>query len=336
VVFVHTRNGLTNSGLLRDAGTFVTYSRTLTLSAMPLFFFLSGMFVRSTLRRGLRGFVGNELRTIAYPYFLWSTIYLVAAVLFADQVYHRLTFEDLWRITHEPIVHFWFFYSLFSIRMFYAILTKAGMGPKAILVLSVGIYLTSFTPLPQSVWFAIRTLPDVYLPCFALGALINRGEPTISLSNARPRTLALLIAGGLALALLVVAVGWTDRPTPRLTAVLPGAVALMSLAVVMERHSWLRAFSYLGRHSMPIYVAHPFGLTAMRIFLRGIGVLNPWIHLALGIGAGVVGALVVERLASAAGVKHLYTLRGLRLRRTEADGAGPGSTAGVRAGSIDG
>src|SRR6059058_582095 len=41
---------------------------------MPLFFFLSGLFVERGARRSAGVFFDSKVRTILYPYFLWATI----------------------------------------------------------------------------------------------------------------------------------------------------------------------------------------------------------------------------------------------------------------------
>jgi uncharacterized membrane protein YcfT len=53
----------------------------------------------------------------------------------------------------------------------------------------------------------------------------------------------------------------------------------------------------LGRHSMPIYVAHVIFAAGARVALSALGTQNIAIHFAAGAAAGIVGPLVLYSAA---------------------------------------
>src|SRR5208282_5215739 len=73
---------------------------------MPLFFFLSGLFLfRSTAKPWLE-FVSDKLRSIAYPYFLWSVITLIFKAALGGVVNHPFDLRDFPQILYQPIDQF--------------------------------------------------------------------------------------------------------------------------------------------------------------------------------------------------------------------------------------
>src|SRR5437588_18094 len=79
---------------------------------MPLFFFLSGLFVVRGAQKSARTFFGSKVRTIVYPYFLWATLlclFTAAGSGYANSSSispRRIILHLPW----EPYVQFWFLY----------------------------------------------------------------------------------------------------------------------------------------------------------------------------------------------------------------------------------
>src|ERR1700733_4806201 len=74
VVLGHALGGLIQSGVLPAHSGFSFAIDYIYSFHMPLFFFLAGLFVRSSARRPFRSYLANKISVIAYPYFLWSLI----------------------------------------------------------------------------------------------------------------------------------------------------------------------------------------------------------------------------------------------------------------------
>jgi fucose 4-O-acetylase-like acetyltransferase len=59
---------------------------------MPLFFFLSGLFLfRSVAEKSWGSFVADKIRTIAYPYFIWSVMTLMIKAALGATTNHPYT-----------------------------------------------------------------------------------------------------------------------------------------------------------------------------------------------------------------------------------------------------
>lgn len=318
VVFVHMRNGLINFGLFDNAEAFVLNSQAFTTATMPLFFFMSGMFVRSTLKKPLAAFLADKGKTLAYPYFLWSILYLILAALLNQHTTEVVEINHVWRVIYLPTMHLWFFYTLFCVMLLFALLHRAGVPAAGVLAFAVILNMIPDSLLKTESWKVLGSVCN-YLPYFAVGTVINRGEPTVRLSQASMPILISLVTGGLFLSWWGVNNGWRDHEGLILLVILPNAVAILSLGIILERLGRLRIIPFLGQHSLEIFVAHVLGYSLARVFLYDIlGIDNLLCHIGLGMVAGLSLPILMQYAAKAVGFNYLFSLQGLELpnRRT--------------------
>src|SRR5882724_1268723 len=88
VVFGHVLRGLLNSDLMEWTPTARYVDTWIYAFHMPLFFFISGLFLSQSAAKSTSGFVWDKVRTIAYPYFLWSLITLFIKAPLGEIVNH--------------------------------------------------------------------------------------------------------------------------------------------------------------------------------------------------------------------------------------------------------
>jgi len=68
VVFGHTLRGLVNSSILDTSTIIVSIDQWIYSFHMPLFFYLSGLFIERSASKPLRDFFVSKFKVIAYPY----------------------------------------------------------------------------------------------------------------------------------------------------------------------------------------------------------------------------------------------------------------------------
>jgi fucose 4-O-acetylase-like acetyltransferase len=74
VVFGHVLRGLLNNNIMTRTPIAQFVDAWIYTFHMPLFFFLSGLFLFRSTRKPWKEFTSDKIRTIAYPYFVWSAI----------------------------------------------------------------------------------------------------------------------------------------------------------------------------------------------------------------------------------------------------------------------
>ena len=129
VVVGHTLRGVINSGLLESSAATRFADDWIYAFHMPLFFFLSGLFAERSADKGPRRFVADKLRTIAYPYVVWSLLQTSVQILMSRHTnspasWHDLAIDRL----YVPPMQFWFLYALFLCFLLFLVCWQMCLG----------------------------------------------------------------------------------------------------------------------------------------------------------------------------------------------------------------
>lgn len=296
VVYSHVVKGMMPTGLAPSHGPLADLLAIAYSFQMPLFFFLSGLFLPSSLRRrGPGGLVASKVDTLAYPFLLWSLVQGSIEVFASNYTNGRKTWSYLPYSLVHPGSQLWFLYALFVCFLVVAILSAARLprAPLWAFLASTTAYI--LVPEPFSAPAAVKYLVE-HLPFFAAGAMWGTDFPATRLARLpwlAASTTAVLVGQSLLLAKSSW-VGVRGAGSMLLAGVSIALVAAVSarlfgpLAVLLKR---------LGRASMSIYLLHLLVTGGTRIVLvRLAGVRDPWIHVVAGCLMGLTMPLLFIRI----------------------------------------
>lgn len=259
VVVGHVERGLVGARIATDP-SWQLFDLALYSFHMPLFMLLAGLNVPQSLAKGRLTFLRGKLRTIAYPYLLWSLIHGSLLALLAGATNRVHGWSALGAIAWQPIAPFWFLYAL----MVY-MLVVSFTGMRAVLLVPLALmgtlssqFLTGDSIAHQLCYQAIF---------FAAGVLASK-----NIRNMKSQLSTLILFGGLWA--ICFAVMPLDGPTPYLKpaaipAALSGIGAVLIVARAIEGRALHPILASLGRASMTIYVMHILCASAARMtFIR--------------------------------------------------------------------
>lgn len=302
VVVGHAMRGLRDGGIMAESGAFVFVDRFIYAFHMPLFFFAAGLLLAPRLDRPAAGFVTDKLRTIVYPYVVWSVLQGVLQIV-AARGNQALTWGDLARIPWDPIMQFWFLYVLFMGMLVLLALHRMRVPMWGVFLVGViGAYLPAVVA--EWPWLPLQLLclNFVYL---AAGAFLARA--TVE-GVKRLGAVSGLVLGVACLALVGDMV-WRFEELRWPLRVLGGAVGVagvVGLSVAVARLPGSGFVGLLGRWSLQIFVAHTIASAGVRIVLRRAGVEDAGVHLALGIAAGIAIPVLLQWVCLRLGVPWLF------------------------------
>jgi fucose 4-O-acetylase-like acetyltransferase len=301
VAALHILNGLINAGIINTA-TLVELGQSWEKYSfnMPVFFFLSGLFIMRSVRKPLRDFTADRMRTTVYPYFLWSIITVFVASIVGAQSDSSITFslDTFGRMFYDPLLHYWFLYALFFIVMIVAIASKLGISRYWLFFGALVLFAWDF---PHE-----RLLAQHLVIYFAFGMVIS--EPLRGLID-RTKGLVLLLVALLGLSAwgVVVAQGAnTVAFGPHYMIQAIGFTGVIALCAVLEKWQVAEFIRGMGRLSLEIYLAHVILGAGTRWVLLRVGVDDPLVHLLAGITAAVYGSILLAWCFRLIGFPYAY------------------------------
>ncbi|MFD1549909.1 acyltransferase family protein [Levilactobacillus fuyuanensis] len=138
---------------------------------MPLFFFVSGLFVHSWSRRPAGKAIWQKIKLLVVPYIIWTVI--VGSFMQLAQKYtnNGLGLRQVLLAWWVPFSEYWFLYVLFIVYMIYYVFVHfIKNGEKILLVLSVLMYV--LVPLGFNFWIVAKL--QKFLIFFMLGSMISK------------------------------------------------------------------------------------------------------------------------------------------------------------------
>lgn len=293
VVYGHVARGIFNAGLGVDQSIYRQIDSVIYTFHMPLFFFLSGVFLLGSMaKRGSMSLLRTKVDTILYPYVVWTLLQGLIEVAMSRYVNGQLTLSEVFSFAWAPRAHFWFLYVLFFVFALASLVFR-----RSSLMWSSGVFVGSLI-----LYFFGSQLPDLYLfnalsrnfVYFAAGVISS--FLLLKLNRANNRWIVLFLA-------LFILSQWgyhqelglhygSSAPFEKLL------LGLISVLFVVFLAQWLIKFelrwlTFLGRHSMTIYLVHILAGSGCRIILqKGYGVTDVGIHLIIGTLGGILLPLV--------------------------------------------
>lgn len=276
---------------------------------MPLFFFASGVFAASAMKRPWKQFWNSKLAIFCWTYAIWVIIrfaYFLAVPMEArpqETSLEKLLLAPVW-----PTTGLWFLFALFGFFLVTKVLNS--FLPASIqLMIGAALSILAFSP-------AIITIGNItydgmlrYYLYFLIG--IHFKNLFFSLA-AKPRPI---------LAILAIAAFWGFLTLIRETEVghIAGSRTVLSiiaivagvlLAKLLSHTPFHRPIAYLGKNTLPIYVAHVILIAAMTSAMLVIVPDPSWVLTivlpAILVILGLVTPLLIMRLVSRSPLRYLY------------------------------
>lgn len=310
VVMMHSTGGvgyaMGGTGFMHDVVAFARPFR------MPDFFLISGLFLGLVIDRPWLRYIDRKVVHFLYFYILWLTIQMAfkgPAMAMEDGVAAPFA-EYLWSFV-QPFGTLWFIYIL---PLFF-IVTRLVKGLPVWFVLLWAAVLEAMPVQTGSVIFDEFCARYVYF--YAGYALASRVFALADWVDAHRAASVLLLLGWAALNALFVFtpapaafaaflqsdgaaagdVSLASLPVVSLMLGGAGAMAIVAVSALVSKAPWARWLTWLGAHSIVVYLAFFLPMAASRVFLVKTGIITD---------IGVVSLLVT--IAGVAGPAVLYGL----------------------------
>jgi fucose 4-O-acetylase-like acetyltransferase len=310
VVLGHILDGLEKNSIIESSQLLKFILDWIYAFHMPLFFFISGLFVqRSLLTKPFRDFVTSKIAVIVYPYFLWSVLESLIIIFASRYTNGKMQVSSIWKIVYNPVMQYWFLYSLFVIFIVYGIAYKLKISPSRFFILSTLVYYLDRLGVnfgDWSVWEgAIHGC--IY---FSLGTVFGSSRLILAASKINTYMLVLInVSGYFAVALAVksqISGNYFFMPIIAFF----GTIASIAMGILLSQLNVANFIKKWGLFSLEIFLAHVIFIFPFRLLLQKIfNFTEPITHIVLGIIIGLYAPIALAIICRRVGFKYMFTLQ---------------------------
>jgi fucose 4-O-acetylase-like acetyltransferase len=269
---------------------------------MPLFFILSGYFFMSSLYK--KDFIYDKLKTLVYPFIIWSVLQTSAEILISYLSPYTNTqtpVTELITCIIMPRDQFWFLYALFFIMIVNYLLFRINVALG--LYLSVGLWI---------IYLVFRRfVPDTFnntfqfLIFFDVGIVLSQSRKFIYVIGRIKFLLANVVLFAVAEYFYLSGnFPFSSTALAKLLVGVSGAVLIIQLSRLAAERNFLNMLSYIGKRSLPVYLAHMLVASGTRIILLKILKIN---NLTINCIAGTLAGIFLPLLLYSMVKKSGYT-----------------------------
>jgi fucose 4-O-acetylase-like acetyltransferase len=308
VVFRHILFGILHAGV--DAPILLQKANTISSSfRMPLFFVLSGIFVKSSMaKRTLKQILGIKFENLFYPYLIWSVIQITIQILVSGSTYSQRSWIDYTYILYQPrdLDQFWYLPALFNASAVYMIVeSKLKPGPWVHIALGLALYFLSHY------FQAVSMMSDWmrFYVFLSLGAVVSEFFFKESTQHFLKNPWSLLLVTPL-FVLAEIAFLRKDENfflddndmggrIEYLLIALTGCISLLIFSFRLQVLNWkgLAFLRVIGYHSLYIYVMHVIVAAGARaVLMKAFHIHELWILLPVEVALGVIVPIMFYNL----------------------------------------
>jgi fucose 4-O-acetylase-like acetyltransferase len=326
VSFRHFFSGLLNGDIDTTEYPYLSYLNIFFFSfRMPLFFIVSGIFLRTSLQsKGAGSFVKNRFQTVFYPLLVWGVLHISLQLIFSDYVNANRVPGDYLRLLYQPrsIEQFWYLNALFFVSITYALVTEyLKFNPLKQLLMGLVLYALAAYFHMNEIETGFLTDVFFFYFFFAVGDLLSgfMTKPANFKKIASFKTLALIVPFFIVIQHFFTSWNLENsndyyvqnyHPIFFAVAALVGGAFVLSVSFLLQKYNTARFLRVIGYHSLYIYVANLMITATIRIVLiKQVGLTNIPMLLIIGTAAGVVIPIIMYNLSQKAGAWWLYSLK---------------------------
>jgi Fucose 4-O-acetylase and related acetyltransferases len=251
--------------------TFYKVCEIIYYARMPLFFVISGIYIRnSLLKRGFKKFCRYKFDTIFYPYLVWASIQILFQYIgYRMQVSNTPRQPaDFLKLLYDPhsTDQFWFLYTLFAVAIVYAVMVYYLKVNKAILLTVAATAYIVFYFLPDAFFiFGIKYVAKFFF-YLVLGDIASAWflNPQHARKFSSVKILLVLLGAFVLIKLVMNRMHITEDENDffslqnllLISSIFIGMALILNISFILQRYHLIRWLSVIGKNSLYIYSMH--------------------------------------------------------------------------------
>lgn len=289
----------------------ILFNDTLKLFRMPLFFFLSGLFIYRSLQLDLRSFFQKRIKNLLFVYTLWNIVWYVLVILIAFSLIkgQPANFAWIYSLYYDPPIY-WF---LFALIIFSSITYLFKNRVWLIFILSLVGYLLSIS---NGNHHSPTFLDEIlrYYPMYLIGYFFSMNFTAYE--SLIKKGYSILLPGYLVLVGFVLNSQFNNNGIIVFFFMVLGIAFGISLAKVLSEIKGFKLVEFVGKNTLPIYILHVYPKLALTAILTKIGIVSPIIYTTIQFLVALLLPLLIFRLIDKTSLSFVFNINKFgRLKR---------------------
>ena len=316
VVYGHLLSSGFHAGLNIPERFFILSDSIVYSFHMPLFFFLSGLFVEGSFqKRGARNYLFDKFSRIAYPYLIWSVLQVSVEVIFSSQTQKGTSLADLLAIFYKPWGQFWFVYALFVMHIVFTVSKNLGKYSTPLMLIAATILY--FNPLHTGMLGLFGF--SMHFIFFVSGIVFRKYLINMEKHNTPlwiVVSLFIIFTGSVYFILgnlvepVRLATGAQTHPFYFLYLAILGITFCICLSQYLSNKNGFQFLQILGVYSLQIYLVHMLAGVGIRMILLYIfGIQNWGIHIITGVGFALIAPIILQKISDRIKFPYLFEFK---------------------------
>jgi fucose 4-O-acetylase-like acetyltransferase len=281
---------------------------------MPVFFFLSGLFVEGSFRkRGAKDYLRDKFLRIYYPYLIWSILQVSIEVMFSDKTRMGATTADLLAIPYRPWGQFWFLYALLLMHVTYTVFRYFGKYAMPLMFVTASVIFFYPIPINAFAFFGFRIHFIFFLSGIALGKNILQLEKyEIPLWSVILSFAALFGSAYFIFEKLIdpIQLEGSEYRFYFLYLAILGIVSFSTLSQYLARKQIAPFLQALGTYTIQIYLVHMLAGVGIRMILLYVFGIENWVaHILIGVIFVIATGIFLQKMSDRLNFPYLFELR---------------------------
>lgn len=290
VVLGHVMQGMVSAGIISEGIIFNIFINALYCFHVQLFFICSGYLYQNYCNTDSIGRWITNLKKkswdLGVPYFLFSTM----SIVFKNADKNGKEMFRVWLDTTflNPTAPYWYLYALFFMFIVYRTFReKRAVIYTATLAIVMKIVFLTTEPIHHMPYF-IRSL-FCYSIWFVAGMFLAFLGDKIRIEKRKTTNICKILMGGTACYIMLYLLLQQNDYVDFVYGVLMCCCIIACFVCSKSK----REVYPMVKYTMPVYLMHTLFSATTRSVLIRIGVQNMYLHLFIGITAGLVGPIII-------------------------------------------
>lgn len=306
VVIGHVNRGLYSSNIYLTKDFFILFDSVIYSFHMPLFFFLSGLFfIDSIDKKGKKHFISTKIKTIAYPYALWSLIQGSVEAFLSKFTNNKTDIISVLEFPLHPRAQFWFLYALLMIFILSCLIYKKDLFRNLLPSITIASFVAYIYSGIIGDGFHINFITENIVYFFA-GCILSIS----SFHNPMPIKTKTYILALTSLAFILIQYKFHILNGDRYNNIgfATFSVAIVSIAWICALSGVIKleALRKVGELSMVIFLMHILAGSGTRIILLKFFDIHNWfVHIVFGTAIGIVAPVIIYSMMKKLNIEFL-------------------------------